>query len=86
MKYILTEEEYKKLTDKDEVRDMKYQIQELCTLVCNHMPITKGGEGKAAPWHCIRTISRKHYCDRCPVQVLCPYSLKKWSNKNDKKS
>jgi flavoprotein len=71
MQYILTQEEYYSLVDNKKVK------LELCITVCNTMPIKKY-DNTLSPWGCI--FDKKNwYCDKCPVQEICPYENKNWS-------
>ncbi len=82
MQYILTVEEYNKLIKAEQrVKDeIQSTIQDLCTKVCDHMPIDAGWrQEEPKPWRCILTISGEWYCDSCPTQDLCPNKYKNWS-------
>lgn len=86
MMYILTEEEYQKLQEekKHKFNLTTKQIQTLCTKICNEMPV-KWGWGKPdepKPWGCILTPQEENeewYCDKCPVQDICPSPDKTYS-------
>ena len=66
------------------------QLQDLCTKIADTMPV-KWGWGKPdtpKPWGCVITAQKtaeaeggsgEWYCDTCPVQRLCPYEGKSWS-------
>jgi hypothetical protein len=66
------------------------KLQELCTKIADTMPV-KWGWGKPddpKPWGCVITAEKKAeeegyhdewYCDKCPVQDLCPYEGKSYS-------
>lgn len=91
MQYILTEEEYKALRaeagkakkfDGHTVVGLSTsQLQKLCTTIANEMPVTWGWGGPdPKPWQCI--LDNPHdewYCDKCPVQKICPHPSKQWS-------
>lgn len=77
MQYLLTEQEYQKLTQdsKNKNKISRNVLQDLCTKVADHMPIKwSWGEGKETPkpWGCILTIKSEWYCDDCPVHDMCP--------------
>ena len=83
MQYILTQEEYDALKAKQE-HDLKISqkaLQELCTRIANEMPVKWGWNTKeeAKPWGCILTMEGEWYCDKCPVQKICPHPHKDWS-------
>jgi hypothetical protein len=79
MMYILTQEEFDALQEKNRkiTEDAQKVLQELCTRVADS-EILKSGWKKGHPWGCILTHS-DWYCDRCPVQDVCPYEWKEWS-------
>lgn len=81
MKYILSQEEYDELVNQAANREKELQstLQALCTRVANSEPVKEGWyEGKI--WGCILTKTNDFgYCDRCPVQDVCPYEWKAWS-------
>jgi len=80
MQYLLTEEEFNNLTKKaTEAEDLpnKKDLQELCTLAANSIPL-KSGWMKGKVWGCILTRS-DWYCDECPARKVCPHPRKKWS-------
>lgn len=79
MMYILTEEEYKKLRDRPVLGIDKKQLQTLCTDICNAMPVKVDWMDTIEPWQCILTTSGDHYCDECPVKLICPHPYKEWS-------
>lgn len=85
MQYLLSAEEYSALKAGAQVeRDaLKADLQKLCTLVACHMPIQRDWESRdrpERPWGCI-LVKAQHpgYCDKCPVQDLCPHVLKEFS-------
>ena len=83
MQRLLTEDEYQELVHRGDMasEDMQEILQDLCTRVCNHMPVNWGwGEPKdPKPWGCILTEKGEWYCDSCPVQKVCPNEHKEWS-------
>jgi len=80
MMYILTQEEFDALQEKNRriTEDAQKILQELCTRVAESEILTEGGT-KGNPWGCILTAEHEWYCDRCPVQDVCPYEYKEWS-------
>jgi hypothetical protein len=79
MQYLLTEEEYNKLKQTQEL-DLKLKkdgLQKLCTKIANTMLVDEGWY-KGKPWGCILTHD-DWYCDSCPVAGICPHPSKKWS-------
>lgn len=84
MQYILTKEEYDELALKKDWRTglnvTQKRLQELCTKIANEMPVIWGWGGPdPKPWGCILTEEGEWYCDKCPVQDICPYLHKEWS-------
>ncbi len=84
MQYILDEEEMeevrklrKKVTDLPDL----VTLQDVCTKAANEWPSFKGWDGdeEPTPWGCIITEKYEHYCDKCPVQKICPYPWKEYS-------
>ncbi len=77
MQYLLREQEYHLLKNEQAI---KYQIeidelQRLCTLAAKYIPVKRDWEDKDAkqrPWGCILIADSIAYCDKCPVQILCP--------------
>lgn len=83
MQYLLTEDEYRKLLD-NKIHRTKEQndvLQALCTLAANQVPVPRSWDPKRlmAPWGCILTVNREHYCDECPAGDVCPCDCKNWS-------
>lgn len=84
MKYILSQEEFDKLTGELEVklRLKTEKLQKLCTQIADEMPIKwTWGPGKESPrpWGCIHSEGGENWhCDECPVTSICP-SPKSWS-------
>lgn len=85
MQYILSQEEYDNLLNKGKDREQQNidVLQELCTMVADHMPIKNSWmdeDDPMEPWRCILTVEDwEHYCDECPVRKLCPYKYKNYS-------
>lgn len=82
MQYILSQEEYENLLSRKETDDKKtkQKIQDLCMMVANCMPVDGlGRNGEAKPWGCILCCKVSHVCDMCPVEELCPYEHKRYS-------
>ena len=84
MQILLTEKEYDKLISKNTDYKKKYKetLQKLCTEVALLKPIKLdwAPERDPAPWGCI--LSKENhsgYCDRCPVEEVCPNEHKEWS-------
>lgn len=80
MQYLLTEEEYEKLSGEKSLvlEKMQFKIDDLCQMVADNMPIKLSPEGEAKPWGCIKS-KLDHYCDCCPVKNDCNSSLKRFS-------
>lgn len=84
MQYLLEHDEYMKLVTKQklDLHKQKYELQQLCTKIANEMPVIWGWNGPdPKPWACILTIDDgdEWYCDKCPVQEICPNEYKEWS-------
>jgi len=83
MQYLLSKEEYDKLTTDQLARSEQHRatLQDLCTKVADHMPVKWGwtANEEAKPWGCIQTRQGEWYCDSCPVQDVCPCPRKEWS-------
>jgi hypothetical protein len=85
MQYLLTQEEYDEL--KAQKRGIRLEntkkLQALCTKIADTMPVNWGWKGPdPKPWGCIITVQREGhewYCDQCPVQDICPYPGKSYS-------
>ena len=80
MMYILTQEEFDALQEKNRkiTEDAQKVLQDLCTRVADSEPV-KEGIGAGRPWGCILTSKDVWYCDDCPVQKVCPKQWKRWS-------
>ena len=79
MMYILTQEEFDALQEKNRkiTEDAQKVLQELCTRVADSEILTSGWK-KGQPWGCILTHS-DWYCDDCPVRKVCPKKYKRIS-------
>ena len=82
MQILLTQQEYDDLVNarKKAFAEVDGALQDLCTKVCDHMPVSVKWieDGKPQPWGCILTHGEDGnpdddwYCDHCPVQKVCP--------------
>lgn len=77
MMYILTQEEMDSLKQEQasKIRLSEKKLQALCTKICDTMPVVWGWGGPdPKPWGCIYSIEHDEewYCDKCPVQEICP--------------
>ena len=89
MQYILTQEEYKALQNKDaDVQlDLKNEIADLCQEVASlrHVSNNFNGVKTNTPYGCIRNVHlsnewpRAWYCDDCPVRTICTFTGKEYS-------
>lgn len=81
MQYILSEQEYRDLTAQAQlVTISKAELQKLCTKIADEMPVKWGWNGPdPKPWGCILSKDGEWYCDKCPVQQICPEPFKEWS-------
>lgn len=85
MQYLLTKEEYDALhTRKEEhIALEKKKLQKLCTKIANEMPVVWGWGGPdPKPWGCYLTArenDEEWYCDKCPVQEICPSDERDYS-------
>ena len=93
MMYILTQEEFDELKQKAATPKpwrpdiTTKQLQKLCTKICDEMPVVWGWTGPGPdpkPWGCKITKERgdagyEWYCDKCPVELLCPHNEKDFS-------
>lgn len=75
MQYVLSEEEYTNLLKlgREHIEAREKTLQTLCTMVADNMPATNG-----EPWGCM--LSGNNCCDDCPVDNLCPYTYKDYSD------
>lgn len=83
MQYILTQKEYDNLLNMGKERKQKTidDLQKLCTMVADHMPIRPSWVKKEEPepWRCILSVDYQWYCDDCPVKKMCPNKYKNYS-------
>ena len=85
MQYLLTEEEFKKLTHQKRARKQAIanELQALCTMAAMHIPVPRpwAKDKTPAPWGCILGPREQNpgYCDDCPAQKVCPHDGKEWS-------
>lgn len=85
MQYILSEKEYTEWLAKAEAvsETARAVLQQLCTQVCDHMPISLNWgpwQKCPTPWGCILSVGNDDWaCDHCPVQKVCPYEYKEFS-------
>lgn len=86
MQYLLTQQEYDQLRARQQhdIKVSREHLQSLCTKIADEMPVPVKNSSEAdatRPWGCILTVKTKydHYCDRCPVNSICPYDHKEWS-------
>lgn len=82
MQYVLDEKEYADLKAKADalpkISDGEYQ--KLMTKIADTMPVALSWDkNKKAPWMCIISANVEAYCDECPVQDICRYPSKRWS-------
>jgi hypothetical protein len=87
MQYILSQEEYNVLLQRGEsaIKISTEKLQQLCTEIADTLPIVSWKhDSKPEPWGCVITIQKQDqnnewYCDKCPVQTICPLKYKSWS-------
>lgn len=85
MQYILTQQEYEVLKREERLRTEAQiaDLQKLCTLAAQHIPIVVEwwADKTPRPWGCILGPREQDpmYCDRCPAQEVCPHPGKEWS-------
>lgn len=85
MQYLLTQDEFTELTKKKLILtvNQESELQELCTLAANHVPVLCGWDSSKPPepWGCIlNEKGNGHgYCDLCPAEKVCPYEGKEFS-------
>jgi hypothetical protein len=82
MQYILDQDEYDDLTGGrggTQIGLTKNQLQKLCTKIADEMPVLWGWvrpkDDVPKPWGCVITAEKngdEWYCDKCPVQDICP--------------
>jgi hypothetical protein len=85
MQYLLEHDEYMKLVTKQrlELKLQQDKLQKLCTKIAEDMPVVWGWGGPdPKPWGCILSENEDKdpgYCDKCPVDEICPNERKRWS-------
>lgn len=80
MQYILSQKEYDDLGSVPArmKADHVKELQLVCTLAADNIPVKFWGNKEAKVWGCI--LSGSHgYCDECLVKKVCPYQFKQWS-------
>jgi len=79
MQILLTHDEWLELKGKANSAVDERELQKLCTLAANHIPVPQPWRGKGieGPWGCI--LDKAKYCDDCPADKLCPNPHKEWS-------
>lgn len=79
MQYILTEDEFQELQTKAAAvtKDARLILEDLCRRVANSEVIKVDRYGSVGHWGCVR--DNAEYCDGCPVQEICTYQQKNWS-------
>jgi predicted transcriptional regulator len=80
MMYIITEAEMAGLTATQirRTEEERKKLQDVCSFVADNMPI-QFSDDQHAPWGCILTNKKVWYCDKCPVETICPHDNKSWS-------
>lgn len=78
MQYLLTEQEYKALVDAPKIIEKKTDkiIADLCRRVALHEPTEDTGR----PYGCVQEYPSSLDCDDCPLQDVCTYDRKSWSD------
>ena len=87
MQYILTQDVmdyFRSLENIIRVLPSVDGLQKMCTKIADEWPTFKGWDKKSdpSPWGCIITAAKdgaEWYCDKCPVQNICPLVHKEWS-------
>jgi len=86
MQYILTELEYRQLTEESQQKFncSKKELQDFCTKAAKYIPvlIPWASHLPAEPWGCWldkNQIPHCGYCDCCPSQEICPHEGKEYS-------
>jgi hypothetical protein len=80
MQILLTQREFDDLNEKakrGENLPSKARLMTLCRTVANAMSVDLHPSAEPEPWGCI--LDRARYCDRCPVQDICPHEGKEFS-------
>ena len=83
MQYLLTQEDHEKLTKRAEVFDFLNidELQHVCTLAANHIPVKVEWKEHIEPWGCILDEETDPtYCDEYPVDNICPNKNKDYSD------
>lgn len=81
MQYILTEDEYRALTETKRKRDEAEtaELQRLCTLVAEHAPSIEWPGSKENPRPNGCPITGKYaYCSGCQAREMCPNPHKRY--------
>lgn len=85
MQYLLTQQEYEALHRERKLRTdgQTAELQALCTLAAQHIPIVRewSSDKTPRPWGCILGPDEQDpgYCDRCPAREVCPHPGKEFS-------
>lgn len=85
MKYILSKEEYERLTQikKGYAEITVEHLQVLCVRAAENIPVKRHWDKEDnSPWGCILSESMDKnpgYCDECPVYMHCPHPSKHYS-------
>lgn len=87
MQFLLSEEEYNQLKNKQiELQEKdKKKLQTFCTMVANNLPVKFWGRKEATIWGCIlnKVLDGEPascgYCDECPSVNICPCDRKDFS-------
>ena len=84
MQYLLTQAEFGEIYDKHhkEVNILLVRLQDACTLAAEHVKVRLDDEEPEEglqPWGCVMVTDGLSYCDKCPVQKLCPNEHKRYS-------
>lgn len=83
MQYILDEKEMEAVrklrSDQIHLPSSKI-LQEMCSKIADEWATWTGWDENSnpEPWGCVLTTDYEHYCDRCPVQDICPNPNKEW--------
>lgn len=81
MQYILTQEEYNRLTyqTNQEIGELRDEVNELCMRIAVSEPVKRTWCDETKPWGCIHSeVNKADYCDECPVSENC-HMPKSWS-------
>lgn len=81
VQFILTEDEMNTLRlaslKGDKAPDTE-ELQKLCTLAANHVPVHPSWTKEPLIWGCILSDTSEQ-CDECPALKVCPHPHKEWS-------